>query len=183
MANEPQPFLGEIMMFGGLFAPEGWMYCKGQLLAIDQNNALYTLIGTTFGGDGSTTFALPDLQGRVPIGQGPAPGLPTYTLGEAGGEELHTLNTPEMPTHSHAVAVTSTTSDANTNTPGNTTYIADETLSGTSGVFIYAPGGPRTSLAPQTVSMSPGGTAHPNVQPVLGVAYCIAITGLYPAQD
>src|SRR3954452_14925268 len=96
-----EPFIGEIRMFGGNFAPRGWALCNGQLLSIAQNTALFSLLGTTYGGDGQTTFGLPNLQSRIPLNQGQGPGLSNYDLGQAGGEETHTLITTEMPTHNH----------------------------------------------------------------------------------
>lgn len=181
MAN---PFIGEVILFGGNYAPKGWMLCQGQLLPIDGNDALFQVIGTTYGGDGRSTLALPNLQGRVPVGQGQGPGLARYTLGEMGGEELHTLTETEMPKHQHSVAVTSST-DKSTDTPGKTVYLADETTStGGKDIFIYAKAGTpesSTQLAPQAVSTSAGGAGHQNVQPVLAVNYCIAIFGMFPA--
>src|SRR6187399_1257120 len=98
-----EPFLAEIVMFAGNFAPRGWAFCQGQILAISQNTALFSLLGTTYGGNGQTTFALPDLRGRVPVGTGQGPGLPTMDLGQVGGEPTHTLITTEMPAHQHAL--------------------------------------------------------------------------------
>ena len=117
-----EAFLGEIRMFGGNFAPVGWAFCQGQLLPISQNTALFSLLGTTYGGDGVQTFALPDLQGRVPLGMGQGPGLSPYVEGQTGGAESFTLTTQQMPAHSHAVAATGSqsTTDPKGAVPANT---------------------------------------------------------------
>lgn len=181
-----EPFLGEIMLFAGSTPPNGWMVCNGQLLDISDYDALYTLVGTTYGGDGQITFGLPNLQGRVPVGMGQGP-TQSYVLGQAGGEERHTLIVPELPAHSHNVATTSVPSSAkgNTNTPNVTTYLADETLTGSvSNVFVYAPlsSGAPVALAPLSVMGFGGGGGHENVQPVLAMTYCIAVAGIFPSR-
>src|SRR3954465_13916452 len=114
------PFIGQISLFGGNFAPRGWAFCKGQLLAISQNTALFSILGTTYGGNGQTTFALPDLRGRVPIHFGQGPGLSSYALGETGGAETTTLTVNELPAHTHAVSPRASNNAQTTNRPGGT---------------------------------------------------------------
>lgn len=185
-AETVEPFLGEIMLFAGSTAPNGWMLCNGQLLDIGDNVALYTLLGTTFGGDGTLTFGLPNLQGRIPVGQGQGPAQ-QYVFGAFGGEETHTLLVPELPAHSHNVATTSvpSTGKGNTNTPSGTTYLADETLTGVNNCFVYAPpnAGSPAALAPLSVMGFGGEGAHDNVQPVLAMNYCIAVAGIFPSKS
>jgi len=172
MAN---PYLGEIRMFGGNFAPQGWAFCNGQLLPINQNAALFDLLGTTYGGDGQTTFALPNLQSRVPINQGTGPALPPYVMGQVGGEENHTLTLAELPAHSHEFvssgpAVLDSPSGAALGSP-------------TSGVALYAMGGPTGTMNPAGNATIGGGQAHPNLMPYLCVTFIIALFGIFPSQN
>ncbi len=162
-----EPFLSEIRMMSFVFAPKGWALCNGQLLPINQNQALFSLLGTTFGGDGRVNFALPDLRGRVPIHVGAG-----HTLGERGGEQAHTLSIAELPTHSHRVlagsaAVTaSATPNDNFLGPANNAY-------GTTGSL--------TSLHPESVTSTGGSQAHLNMQPFLAMSFCIALQGIFPS--
>jgi microcystin-dependent protein len=169
-----ESFCGEIRMFGGTFAPVGWALCHGQLLPINEYDLLFNLIGTTYGGDGQSTFSLPDLQGRMPIGQGTGPSLPTYYLGETGGAESVTLTKGQMAIHSHALQATK--SEANANVPlGNLTAASPS-------VFLYyddAPS-PTANLAPGAIMPSGGGKAHDNMQPYLVVNFIISLYGTYP---
>jgi microcystin-dependent protein len=166
-----EPFVGEIRMFGGNFAPVDWALCNGQLMAISQNEALYTLIGTTYGGDGVQTFGLPDLQGRIPIHQGPG-----FIMGQKSGEETVTLNIQQIPTHSHAP-------QANTSATGN-----DPTNSVVAGVATappswFATGAPSLNLASNFLGTTGGSQPHDNMMPYLVVNFIIALFGVFPSQN
>jgi microcystin-dependent protein len=166
-----QPYVGEIRMFGGNFAPAGWMFCEGQLLPISENETLFQLIGTTYGGDGQSTFGLPDLRGRLPIHFGNG-----FVLAETGGVETVTLTVPQIPSHSHPfIASTQTGTSAN---PGGN--VLDQT-SGT--IFMYIDGqGPDGQMAPGMISAVGGSQPHNNFQPYLCVDFIISLFGLFPSQ-
>ncbi len=170
-----EPFLAEIKIVGFNFAPRGWAFCDGQLLPINQNQSLYALLGTTYGGDGRTTFALPDLRGRTSIHVGANGTGGSHALGSKSGQESHTLNSAEMPQHTHAVQASSL--DGDTNTPVNT-VLASSTQ-------IYRnPAG--TSLVPMhnnTFPNSGDDQSHSNMQPFLAVYFCIALQGLFPSRN
>lgn len=168
------PHVGEVRLFAGTFAPVGWMLCDGRLLNIDQHTDLFTLIGTTFGGDGIRTFAVPDLRGRVPIHQGSRPGGAPRTLGESGGEESATLTAAQLPDHTHGVAVSSSTATSRT-AVGNVRGALPGSMKG------YAVPG-ATDVAGHT-SIVGGSQPHENRQPFLAINYIIALTGEFPAQD
>jgi microcystin-dependent protein len=179
-------FLGEIQMFGFNFAPKGWAQCTGQLLPIQQNQALFALLGTTYGGNGTTTFQLPDLRGRLPMGQGIGPGLTPRVLGETSGQENHVLLSNENPRHTHQVnTISNPTLANNTDTPGPTQFLAQTTFTGTVGAAtpIYvadaAPTIPMNVGAVGTV----GGQPHPNLMPLLAINFCIALTGIFPSRN
>lgn len=166
-----QPYIGEVKMFGGNFAPAGWMFCEGQLLPISENDALFNLLGTTYGGDGQSTFALPDLRGRLPVHQGN-----TFVLGQAGGTEEVTLTVQQIPVHSHAMVASSnnaTTANASgsvlAQTPTHTPYI--------SGVSVNTP------LAAQAVGPAGGSQPHTNLQPYLCINFIISLYGIFPSQS
>ncbi len=165
-----EPFLAEIRMVGFNFAPRGWAFCDGQILPINQNQSLYSLLGTTYGGDGQTSFALPDLRSRTPlhVGQNDA-------LGSKGGEEAHTLTTDEMPAHTHAAAG-SNTDQGGSDTPQNNLF-------GRSTQQLYAPAGNPAAFGDGTVASVGGGQAHENMQPFLAVNFCIALQGLFPSRN
>jgi microcystin-dependent protein len=165
-----QPYVGEIRMFAGNFAPAGWMFCEGQLLPISENDILFQLIGTTYGGDGESTFALPDLRGRVPLHQGNG-----FTLAETGGVEEITLNTQQIPSHTHPVLGTGNI--ATTNAPTDNTFAQ----STGSTVFPYGTDQPQTTLHPSTISPAGGSQPHTNFQPYLVVDFIISLFGLYPS--
>jgi microcystin-dependent protein len=166
-----EPFLSEIRIMSFSFAPKGWALCNGQLLPINQNQALFSLLGTTFGGDGRVNFALPNLQGQTPIHVGSG-----HTLGERGGEQAHTLSISELPTHVHTAAATSAV--ATTNTPTNATVLAQSTSS-----QLYSAPATFVSMAPNSLSNAGGSQAHLNMQPFLVLTFCIALQGIFPSQN
>ena len=180
MAN---PFLGQITLFPYNFAPFGWALCEGQLLPISQNTALFSLLGTQFGGDGKSNFALPDLRGRVPTGQGQAPGLSPNSMGDELGVEQVTLTTATIPSHSHGFPAFAAT--ATTNAPsGALPAQGHGTGRGAFTVNTYAPPGAAVSLAAgQVVPVTVGGSPHNNLQPYLTLNWCIAMQGVYPSRS
>jgi microcystin-dependent protein len=164
-------FLSEIRIMSFEFAPKGWALCNGQLLPINQNQALFSLLGTTFGGDGRVNFALPDLRGRTPIHVGSG-----HTLGERGGEQAHTLSIAELPEHVHvwnARAVQATSSN-----PSNSVMLAEST-----GQFLYGPASNLQAMAPNAVSNAGGSQAHLNMQPFLILTFAIALQGIFPSPN
>ncbi len=169
-----EPFIGQVVLFAGNFAPRGWALCQGQLLSISQNTALFSILGTTYGGNGQTTFALPDLRGRVPVGQGPGPGLPATSLGQVGGEAAVTLLSAQMPVHTHAMNVT--TNDADSKNPSG------RFLAGTASP-VYASATSGATLNANALSSVGGGQAHNNMQPYLGLNYIIALQGVFPSRN
>jgi microcystin-dependent protein len=171
-------FLGEIRLFAFGRAPTGWMVCNGQALSISSNTALFNLIGAVYGGDGVNTFNLPDLRGRVPISTGSGPSLPAYTLGQAAGEEAHTLLDAEMPSHSHGLV--STTNPGTTTTPGTGVHVA----ASSSGKNIYntpANAAPYDAMAPCVISAGTN-LPHDNCMPSVCCNFCIATEGVFPTQ-
>ena len=164
-----EPFLAEIRIVGFNFAPRGWAFCDGQILPINQNQSLYSLLGTMYGGDGRTSFALPDIRGRVPIHVGNG-----HTEGQKTGEETHTLAANEMPSHQHDVHGTSNA--VNEATPSSTH------LPGNNNSKPYT-GANAGTLATNSVSQAGGGQAHNNIQPYLAMNYCIALQGLFPSRN
>ena len=177
-----QPYVGQIIMFGGNFAPAGWMLCQGQIVPISENETLFQLIGTTYGGDGESTFALPNLAGRVPIHQGTGSGLSTYVIGEAAGVESVTLTTQQIPQHNHLVTAIAGTG-ANSNKPVSNYIPADQaaTVPGGGQLFCYAPsGGAQQTIAPSTIQGTGGSQPHENIQPILTVTYVISLFGVFP---
>ena len=173
------PFIGEITLFAGNYAPRGWAFCQGQLLSIAQNTALFSILGTTYGGDGQTTFALPDLRGRAPIGPGQGPGLPPYYLGELGGEPTHTLIYPEMPAHSHAAQASGVAAGGTSASPGGGTW-----ASSTARDTLYSNAAPDSPMAAGNITVGAAGNSQPhnNMPPYLGVNYIIALEGFYPSR-
>lgn len=168
------PFLGQIGLFSFTFPPKGWAFCNGQILSIAQNQALFSLLGTTYGGDGITTFALPNLQGRTPISAGQGPGLSPYALGQTGGETAHVLTTAEIAAHTHGAATASDTTQLSPqahywapNADFNATY--STTTSGT--------------LAVGAVGLAGNNQPHENMQPYLALNFCIALVGVYPSRN
>jgi len=174
----PSPFVGQIIMFAGDFAPPGWALCDGQLLPIEGNEVLFDLIGTTYGGDGSETFALPDLRSRVPIGQGQRRPLSNYPLGAMVGRETVTLRASELAPHSHRVV--GLTQPGSANVPSGNVLLS--ALGGQAGAIpAYAPANHPTALNAASVGPAGGTQPHDNMQPYQAVNYCIALTGLYPS--
>jgi len=166
-----QPYVGEIRMFAGNFAPAGWMFCEGQLLPIDQYQTLFQLIGTTYGGDGQSTFALPDLRGRIPLHFGNG-----FTLAETGGVETVTLTVQQIPSHSHAALAT--------NNLGNSGSPTNKVLAGGSTVSTspYGTDAPLAALHPSTIGSTGGSQPHNNFQPYLCVDFIISLFGIFPSQ-
>jgi microcystin-dependent protein len=164
-----EPFLSELRLMSFSFAPKGWALCNGQLLPINQNQPLFSLLGTTFGGDGRVNFALPDLRSRTPIHVGSG-----HTLGERGGEQNHTLSQAEMPQHIHFVQATNTNAD---------TIAAEGNLFGRTSTRYAPPDANLTSLNPTTIPNAGGSQAHLNMQPYLTLSWCIALQGIFPSPN
>jgi microcystin-dependent protein len=179
MSNQ---YLGEIRPFAGNFAILGWVMCNGQLMSIADNTALYTLIGTTYGGDGVTTFGIPDLRGRVALNQGQGPGLTNRVIGELSGSEQVTLTIAQMPQHTHSFSAT--TVPATAATPANNMLA---TPSSPTQAFLYlSPSAPSPVSAPpaaNSVSSQGGNQPHDNIMPTLAVTYIMAVTGVFPSQN
>jgi microcystin-dependent protein len=165
-----QPYVGEIRMFAGNFAPAGWMFCEGQLLPISENETLFQLIGTTYGGDGQSTFALPDLRGRLPIHQGDG-----FIISETGGAEEITLTVNQIPVHNHPLLCSSSVA----NDPNPTDNVAGES----SAISLYQSGNPAAAMAPQAISAIGGSQPHTNLQPYLCVDFIISLFGLFPSPN
>ena len=170
-----QPFTGEIKLFAGNFAPRGWAMCQGQLLSIAQYTTLYSLIGTTYGGDGANTFALPDFRGRAPVHQGQGSGLSAYVIGERIGSESVTLIASQYPAHSHPVSAS--TAAATQASPGGNLPGAGATMA------IYSSSAPNVMFNAAAVSASGGSQPHSNLQPFLCLSFVIALEGIYPSQN
>ena len=168
-----EPFLSEIRIMSFVFAPKGWALCNGQLLPINQNQALFSLLGTTYGGDGRVNFGLPDLRSRVPIHMGKG-----FTLGERGGEQAHTLSIAEMTTHIHNA---NATSDPHVVSPENYQPLANDALFAVVN-NLYTGAANTTSLLPTTLGNTGGSQAHNNMQPYLTLSFCIALQGIFPSQ-
>lgn len=166
-----QPYVGEIRIFAGNFAPAGWMFCEGQLLPISENETLFQLIGTTYGGDGQSTFALPDLRGRLPLHFGSG-----FILAETGGAETITLTTNQIPSHTHPFLATNNA--ASTNSPTGNTLAAGSGVT----VLPYGTDQPTTTLHPQSIGTAGGSQPHNNFQPYLCVDFIISLFGIFPSQ-
>ncbi len=178
------PFVGELRLFGFNFAPVGWALCNGQILPISQNAALFSILGTQYGGNGTSNFALPNLQAMVPIGQGTGPGLTPFVPGETGGEQTHTLLLNEMPSHSHPLNALPVTSVNTTPAAGSQTSEGRGGGRGASfNVNTYTTNGPGTTLNPAAVGGAGGGASHDNMQPSLTMNWCIAMAGVFPPRS
>ena len=170
------PYFGEIRLFAGNFAPLGWAFCHGQLLSIAENDALFSLIGTTYGGDGQQTFGLPDLRGRVPLHQGTGTGLSSRAIGEQSGAETVALTASHLPAHSHSLVATSAPASATAGPAGG--------VLATASVKLYGSGAPSTPMAAAAIAAtSGGGQPHQNMAPFLALNYIISLFGLYPQQS
>ena len=176
LSNAQDPFIGEVRMFAGNFAPSGWAKCDGQLLSIAQNTALFSLLGTTYGGDGETSFALPDLRGRAPIHQGNGPGLPSVSWGQKGGAANFTLTANQIPSHSHSV--TAVAADGDSSSPANNYPAQTKTLDPE-----YATGGVTSSMNANMIGNTGGGQSVNHRSPYNTVTFIIALVGIYPSQN
>ncbi|MBL4672530.1 MAG: phage tail protein [Arenicella sp.] len=172
-----EPFVGEIRMFAGNFAPRGWAFCDGQLLAVSQNDALFSLYGTIYGGDGRTTFGLPDMRGRIPLHQGTGPGLSSRRLGSKGGEEQVTITTNQLASHTHDF-------NANNNVAGADTAIPQGKLVGDPvGIEFYDQASQTGDLASTSIANTGGNRPHTNLMPTLCVNFIAALFGIYPSRN
>ena len=168
-----EPFVGEIRMFAGNFAPRGWAFCDGQLLAVSQNDALFSLFGTIYGGDGRTTFGLPDLRGRIPLHAGQGPGLSNRRLGSKSGTENVTITTNQLPSHTHTFRGSQNLAD-NTN-PNQRTF-------GTTSFDLYIPSNPNTNMSQNAITNVGGSRSHTNLMPFLCINFIVALFGIYPSR-
>lgn len=168
-----EPFVGEIRMFAGNFAPRGWAFCDGQLLAVSQNDALFSLLGTIYGGDGRTTFGLPDLRGRIPIHAGSGPGLSPRRLGAKSGAENETLTVNQLPSHNHSLNASSQ--------PADQPSPVNNVISSSSAVTYYTSGTPNLNLA-DSMQNTGGSRSHSNLMPFLCINFIIALFGIYPSR-
>ena len=177
-----QPFLAQITMFAGLFAPRGWAFCNGQLLAISQNTAVFALVGTTYGGDGRTSYGLPDLRGRFPMhaGQGsPGPGLSSRPLGQRGGVEAVTLNATQMPSHTHTSSQVASTNVGNTKSPAGAIPAISNDGENNYTTDTSSP----TSMASNPIGNAGGNLPHENMPPFLAINFIIALQGVFPSRN
>jgi len=169
-----EPFVGQVLIVPYNFAPRGFHLCDGTILQISSNTALFSLLGTTYGGDGVHTFALPDLRGRAPVGMGQGPGLPPHNLGQTGGEETVTLDISQLPPHRHVPVATA--SAANTGSPSGAYWAMPRAL-------LYSTGAPSVAMNAAAVGPVGGGLPHDNLKPYLAMNYIIALQGIFPARD
>ncbi len=172
-----EPFLGEICFFGFNFPPHSWASCNGSLMSISQNTALFSLLGTMYGGNGIQTFALPDLRGRVALGSGQGPGLSPYSQGDFGGSESVTLTTSQIPSHTHSAACTSSGGDSLT--PAGKIWAKDTA----GGSAPYSSGAPNGTMSAAALGATGGGGGHSNLQPYLSLNACIALAGIFPSRN
>ena len=171
------PFVAEIRIFPFNFAPKGWAWCDGQLMPLSQNTALFSLLGTTYGGNGKSNFALPDLEGRAPMHPGQGPGLSLHDLGETGGSETVTLLESEIPAHSHALMAVGGFNGTN-NAPD-----IGVPAKGDAGLLPYTPTGPLVTMAPEAIAPAGGDQPHNNMMPYLTFYFCIALQGVFPPRS
>lgn len=172
-------FVGEIRIFGFNFAPTGWAFCNGQVLPISTNTALFSLLGTSYGGNGTSNFALPDLQGRAALHAGTGPGLSQYSLGEQTGASTVTLLQTEIPAHNHA-AQALILAEHDTNTPSASTVLG---LSAPNPIYSKVSTDPLVPFSPKAIGLTGGSQPHENMQPYLMLNFCIALQGIYPARN
>jgi microcystin-dependent protein len=182
-----EPYLAEIRMFGGNFAPQGWAFCNGQILSIAQNTALFSLLGTTYGGNGTTTFALPDLRGRVAIHQGSGPGLSPYVIGQQAGTESVQLTVAQLPAHAHNVNCDATSTSRATTGFGQSTGSTPTNnfpgLAAVAGEGVYSTGPAASTMNAAMIAPNGGGQGHANIQPYLSLSFIIALQGIYPSRN
>ena len=179
-----EPFIGQIIMFGGNFAPRGWALCDGQLLPISQNTALFSILGTTYGGDGRTTFGLPELRGRVPLHPGSGPGLSPRTLGQKSGTETVQLSTNQIPAHNHTATAHCVAGPGDSNVAAGNVWSKDLGVqSATYHSTDMVPADAQMKAGAVTVNNSGGSQAHNNVQPFLAVNFIIALVGIFPSRN
>lgn len=169
-----EPFVGEIRMFAGNFAPRGWAFCDGQLLAVSQNDALFSLLGTIYGGDGRTTFGLPDMRGRLPVHAGSGPGLSPRRLGAKAGAENVTLTVNQLPSHNHTPQLSQD--------PGVESTPSDQFISSSPTVRVFSPAPATVTMSNSSVSNVGGSRSHTNLMPFLCVNFIIALVGIYPSR-
>ncbi len=172
-----EPYIGEVRTFGFTFAPKNWAFCNGQLLAISQNTALFSIIGTYYGGNGTSNFALPNLQGKAPLGMGTGAGLSNYVIGQTGGEQTHTLTASEIPPHNHTMAASSQ--------PGEDTSPTGEALASSSGPKLYqnVTNTNLVTLNAATLNTVGSSGSHNNMMPYLTINFCICTAGVFPARN
>lgn len=170
-----EPFVGEIRMFAGNFAPRGWAFCDGQLLAVSQNDALFSLYGTIYGGDGRTTFGLPDMRGRIPIHAGSGPGLSNRRLGAKSGAESVTLTVNQLPSHSHTYNASTTAATANSP--------ADAVIGESPSIDLFGEGTPTSNMATNAITGVGGSRSHTNLMPYLCINFIVALFGIYPSRN
>ncbi|KMO15110.1 phage tail protein [Methylobacterium platani] len=175
-------YLGQIIMFAGPYEPTNWKYCAGQILQIQQYNALYGVLGTTYGGDGRITFALPDLRSRVPVGTGQSPGLSAYRLGATGGVETVTLTPQQMPAHNHTTALSAFNGPGTTNIPTNAVLAQPNDGTGVN-INAYAQAAPNVTMSQSVSGVAGSGLPHANIQPYQVMNYIICVNGLFPMRN
>ena len=168
------PYVGEIRLFAGNFAPNGWMFCDGQLLSIADNEVLFNLIGTTYGGDGQVTYALPDLRGRVPVHQGNG-GQSNYIIGQAGGVESAVLTAGQMPAHRHSMLASTS--------PASAAHGPSEVLGSSATMNLYGAGTPNMAMDPNAIAQVGGGQPHDNMPPYVALSYIVSLFGVFPSQN
>jgi len=173
--------IAEIRMFAGNFAPRNWAFCAGQIMSISQNTALFSLLGTTYGGNGQTTFALPDLRGRVPVGTGQGPGLPNMTLGQVAGEPTHTLLTTEIPAHTHAL--NASTNGPTINTASGNLLASQSRSNGGTMPNVYAANSGQVAMGSLAIGATGGSQPFSIMQPYLGMNYIICLFGIFPSRN
>ena len=169
-----QPYVGEIRLFAGNFPPNGWQFCDGQLISIAQNEVLFDLIGTTYGGDGVNTYALPDLRGRVPVHQGNN-GASNYVAGQSGGVENVTLSANQMPAHRHAMLVSTS--------PASATHGPADVLGSSTLMNLYGTGSPNMAMDPNAITQVGGNQPHENMPPFVALSYIVSMFGIFPSQN
>lgn len=177
------PFIGEIRLFAFSFAPRGWAFCDGRLVAISQNTALFSILGVNFGGNGTTTFGLPNLSGRTAIGVGNGPGLSPQVVGQTGGTSTVTLTTAQIPAHNHVLnagTLSPPNPAQNVATPTNQSLLG---LSAPNNIYVDGPGSPNTAFISSSISPNGAGQPHENMQPYLAVNICIALQGIFPSRN